>query len=367
MTAEEDYGLDLHGSMLLEEYRSQKPVFEKLQEIVMAQLRAMVTRSGMEITVLESRVKGEASLAGKLQRKGAKYSTLSDITDIFGARLVAFYNEDVERISSMVEQLFDIDWPNSVDKRKMHQFDSFGYNSLHYICRLPASVYHDEQQPQLNQVWFELQMRTALQHAWSAIQHDIGYKNDVEIPVEYHRALSRLAGMLELADLEFSRIRADIVDYRRRTKAMLEQGCLEKVELNGDSFAGYMQLRPLDELNRRIAAINQAELQPVSAMPYLGVLKQLGLETVADVARFIAENQDDAYQLALYELGGTDIDILADSIGLQNVVTVAILKGGGAVAGLKRMFDAVHGESSYNERLARSMYEHALRLSFMNK
>lgn len=367
MTAAEDYGLDLHGTMLLEEYRSELPVYEKLQEVVKAQLSAIVSRSGMEIALLEARVKGEASLAGKLQRKGGKYGSLTDITDILGVRVVAFYNEDVERISSMAGQLFDVDWPNSVDKRKMHQYDSFGYNSLHYICRMPATVYHDPEQPRLNEVWFELQMRTALQHAWSAIQHDIGYKSDVEIPVEYHRALSRLAGMLELADIEFSRIRADIVDYRRRTKAMLEKGWLDKVELNGDSFKGYLQLRPFEELNRRIAAINQAELQPVSAMAYLGVLKLMGLETVADVEHFITENQEDAYQLALYELGGTDIDILADTIGLQNVVTVAILKRGGGVAGLKRFFDMVNGESSYNERLARSIYEQTMRLSFMNK
>ena len=102
----------------------------------MDKLREAVEGSGIEINSMESRIKAERSLAGKLQRKGDKYQSLSDITDILGVRMIMFYNEDVDRIASIAESMFDIDWPNSVDKRKMHQFDSFGYNSLHYICSI---------------------------------------------------------------------------------------------------------------------------------------------------------------------------------------------------------------------------------------
>lgn len=192
-----EYGLDIHCTMLLEDYREQLPKYRLLQQVVMEKLGELVKKSGIELNSMESRIKTEASLAGKLERKGPKYDSLTDITDIFGARIITFYNEDVDRIASMAEILFDIDWANSIDKRKMHQYDSFGYNSLHYICKIPKQLFYDEKHPELNEIPFELQMRTALQHVWSAIQHDIGYKNDIEIPVEYHRNLSRLAGMLE--------------------------------------------------------------------------------------------------------------------------------------------------------------------------
>lgn len=199
-----DYGLDLHGEMLLEEYCNKQPLFEELQRVVMEKLGTLVQQSGIEVNSMESRIKAEESLVGKLRRKGYKYSSLLDITDIFGARIITFYNEDVDRIASMAEVLFEIDWDNSVDKRRMHQFDSFGYNSLHYICRIPKSLYFNPEMPEINEVRFELQMRTALQHVWSAIQHDIGYKSEIETPLEYHRNLSRLAGMLELADNELA-------------------------------------------------------------------------------------------------------------------------------------------------------------------
>ena len=148
----EHYGLDLHGQMLLDEYRDKRPQFEQLRQVVMSKLETAVKQSGMQLDSMESRVKAEKSLAGKLQRKGHKYQSLSDITDIFGARIIAFYNEDVDRIAAITETLFEVDWDNSVDKRKMHQFDSFGYNSLHYICRIPKEIYYDPEYPNLNQI-----------------------------------------------------------------------------------------------------------------------------------------------------------------------------------------------------------------------
>lgn len=361
----DNYGLDLHASMLLDEYREKLPVYKHLRSVVMEKIEQMLKNGGIEVTSLDSRIKTESSFVGKLERKASKYHVLSDITDIFGLRVVAYYNEDVDRIASMAENLFEVDWPNSVDKRKMHQFDSFGYNSLHYICRMPKELYFDPAVPSLNEIRFELQMRTALQHVWSDIQHDIGYKSEIETPMVYHRDLSRLAGLLELADNEFSRIRRDIADYRRRAQSLVQKGHLNEVMLDGDTFRSYLQTRPFDKLNQRIAAITQAELQEVSMLPYLLVLRNIGLNTLGDVERMIAEDMDDAYQLALYQLGATDIDILSSTVGLQNLCIVAILKSGGGKMGLQHMFDAINGVSPHNADLAEIVYQQATRLSFM--
>jgi len=362
----EDYGLDLHCEMLLEEYRSQLPLFKELQQVVNQKMSDLIKQSGVEVNSIETRIKTEASLAGKLERKGHKYSSLMDITDILGTRIITFYNEDVDRIASIAEKLFDIDWPNSVDKRKMHEFDSFGYNSLHYICRLPEKLYRSTVHPELNEIRFELQMRTALQHVWSAIQHDIGYKSEIETPLEYHRSLSRLAGILELADDEFSRIRTSVSDYRRRAQALVQSGQLEEVELNGDTFRSYLAMKPFDKLNRKIAAITQAELHEANLMPYLKVLRVLGLKTLGDVERFVNKHREDAYQLALFQLGSTDIDILAESVALQNLCIVSILKSGGGKPGLIKLFDRIHGHKEQNATLADIVYEQASRLAFMN-
>ena len=53
-----EYGLDLHGEMLLEEYCNKQALFEKLQSVVMDQLGKLVKQSGIEVNSMESRIKG---------------------------------------------------------------------------------------------------------------------------------------------------------------------------------------------------------------------------------------------------------------------------------------------------------------------
>ena len=346
--------LDLHCQLILEEYRDALPTLEKMKDAVLAKLQKALLRSGLIVTTMEARVKTEGSLTGKLALKGAKYATLSDITDLVGARIVTFYTDDVDRIASMAEKLFEIDWANSVDKRKLHQLDSFGYNSLHYICRLPGYDFR-----------FELQLRTTLQHAWAAINHDTGYKSGIEIPREYMRRMNRLAGILEMADDEFSRIRTELTDYRRRVQTLVQNGKLDDVLLDGDTFRSYLQLGTLDILNKRIAAINQAEIQDAPFAQYLHVLTALNCNTLGDVDRLIKRYEEDAYLLARHQLGNTDLDIISSAIGLQNICVVCILSSGGGKIGLERMFDALNGVNSQNKALAELTFEQAKNLPFM--
>ena len=345
---------DLHQQMILEAYREALPVLEQLKTDVLVTLHEALDDSRLFLTAIEARVKKEKSLAGKLVLKGAKYATLTDITDLVGARVITSYTDDVDRIASIAERLFEIDWENSVDKRRLHQLDSFGYNSLHYICRLPG---YD--------VRFELQLRTTLQHAWAVINHDNGYKSDIEIPQEYLRRMNRLAGMLEMADDEFSRIRTELTDYRRRVQTLVKNGKLDDVQLDGDAFRSYLQAGRFNPLNKRIAAINQAEIQETPLDNYLQVLKWLGCNTLGDVNRLIKRYEEDAYRLARHQLGNTDLDIISSALGLQNICIVCILSTGGGKSGLEQLFDMLNGTIAQNATLADITYEQAKTLSFM--
>ena len=333
--------MDLHCEMILEEYREAKPILERMLVEIPALLRETLAKNGILVTAVDARIKTEESLRGKLELKGNKYATLSDITDIFGARIITFYTDDVDRIAAIVEQLFEIDWDNSVDKRMLHQLDSFGYNSLHYICRMPEFPFR-----------FELQLRTTLQHAWASINHDIGYKTGVEIPREYLRRINRLSGILEMADDEFSRIRSEITDYRRRVQQLVQNGKLDDVLLDGDTFNSYLQARPFDSLNKRIAAINQAEIQEVPLIRYLRVFVAFGCKTLGDVQRLVKQYSEDAYRLARHQLGNTDLDIISSAVGVQNICIVCILATGGGKMGLVRFFDAINGHNTQNEAIA---------------
>ena len=359
--------MDIHSQILLGEYNDQLPQLKRLSTVVVSILQDALTQNNMQVTSITSRVKTEESLKGKLLLKGAKYSDINDITDLVGARIVTFYTDDVDRIAAIIEQLFTIDWDNSIDKRKIHKLDSFGYNSLHYVCTIPQDVFFDPQQTQLNNLKFELQIRTTLQHAWATLNHDTGYKTGVDVPPEYLRSINRLAGLLELADDEMSRIRTEINTYRHKVQTLVQNGQLSQVMLDGDTFNSYLQMRPFDKLNRKIAAINQAEIAEVPLNDYLTILKQFGCKTLEDIEQFRKQNQDDAYLLARHQIGNTDLDIVASSIGLQNLCIVQILKQGAGKIGLKYLFDTINGESSQNMILAELTIKQAQNLPFFNQ
>jgi len=348
--------LDTHSQAILDEYRENLSAFRQTADEATAKIKEILSKSGIFVAAVESRVKTEESLTGKLELKGSKYSSLKDITDIVGVRIITFYLDDVDKVASAIERLWGIDWENSVDKRKLHEIDSFGYMSLHYICRKEGSPYK-----------FELQIRTLLQHAWANLYHDTGYKSGVEIPKEYLRNMNRIAGMLELADEQFSRIRTELNDYRRRVHTLVASGNLDEVPLDGDSFRSYLELDPFGPLNRKIAAVNQAEIETVPVMKYLAIFKALGLQTLGDVARFIKQYSEAAYQFACYQIGLTDLDILSSSVAPQNLCMVYIMINGGGRAGLRYLLDMLHGESESNDMIAGMLLEQAESLPFMNK
>ena len=68
----DNYGLDLHNEMILEEYRLKMPDYIMLRHVVMQQLDNFVSEVDIELNQMDSRIKAEKSLVGKLIRKGHK-------------------------------------------------------------------------------------------------------------------------------------------------------------------------------------------------------------------------------------------------------------------------------------------------------
>ena len=85
----------------------------------------------------------------------------------------------------------------------------FGYASRHLLVSLdPAREGQPAYEP-LRGRQAQVQIRTVLQHAWAEFEHDIRYKGtipDEHVP-DFDRRFTLAAGLLELADREFSTIR----------------------------------------------------------------------------------------------------------------------------------------------------------------
>src|SRR5439155_19155749 len=91
----------------------------------------------------------------------------------------------------------------SIDKRTELGLKEFGYQSVHVIARVRSSSPNLGWFREVGPDWFEIQVRSILQHSWAEIEHEVVYKSGVAYPQSFKRAFSALAGTLEILDKQF--------------------------------------------------------------------------------------------------------------------------------------------------------------------
>ena len=315
--------MNLKCKLILEDYRKQREYFVKLGDTVHDMLSNITKELGLTVLAVEHRVKEEKSLAGKLERKGDGYNTLEDITDILGCRIICFLSDEIDKIGKKVEESFVVDWENSSDKRAIIKEDAFGYLSLHYICSLP---FGDKWPDEICGKKFEIQIRTILQHAWSAIHHDIGYKSDFGVPREIKRQFARLAGLLELADDEFVRARDNMVGYTEDIRKRIITDDADDVVINMISLNEYvLHNKTMQKLIKEIADISGAEISVIDPEVYIAQLAYLGIKKLGDIELMIKENYSLALKLANKALSVANLDIVSSNVALRFLCRAELL------------------------------------------
>jgi hypothetical protein len=131
------------------------------------------------------------------------------MADQVGLRIVTYLQSDVVAIVDLLGSQFEV----LADRDKGQETASkgrFGYASRHLDLMLVDDEPTDDATLEpLQGQQFEVQIRTVLQHAWAEFEHDIRYKGTIpdEHAPDLDRRLTLAAGLLELADREFSTIR----------------------------------------------------------------------------------------------------------------------------------------------------------------
>ena len=196
-------------SRLVRTYAEGHPALQRATDGFVAMLTDLLDQSGLNYLSVSGRAKGIASFAAKAGRlrEGRPMfpDPLHDITDQIGLRVITYLRGDVDVVARVLHEEFDV-----LDDRDLgHQTASegrFGYASRHLVVRLREGEGTEEMRAHPAQV----QVRTVLQHAWAEFEHATRYKGVV--PDEHVQDLDRrftlAAGLLELADQEFSAIHA---------------------------------------------------------------------------------------------------------------------------------------------------------------
>ncbi|MBQ6779757.1 MAG: hypothetical protein IJP62_00845 [Treponema sp.] len=302
-------------NLLLQEYRNKKPDFERLEIIVADILQDIMQSSSLHIYNIMHRIKTEQSLAGKLQRKGDKYATLSDITDILGARVVCYFSDEVDALTKCIESRFTVNWEKSIDKRKYLNFNTFGYLSVHYICSLKDDGTYP---PELTSKSFEIQMCSMMQHIWAVLEHDLGYKTKFGIPNAVRRDFSRLAGLLEIADEHVVRIRDNVSKYTKSVHEKIINDNAHDIQIDTVSLNEYIDYsKNMRSFLQTISNVCEAEIYSEKADSYLEQLAWLKKNTLGDLQNMLEENSSLALRMIEKQLAMSELDILSSTIAIR--------------------------------------------------
>ncbi len=182
---------------------------------------SVLDEAGINYLTVTGRTKSVSSFAAKAARQvdGRPLYTdpLREITDQIGVRVVTYVLGDVDAVAELLDDQVVVKDDRDMGQETASQ-GRFGYASRHLVVALDDERAAQTGYEQLRGTVAAVQIRTVLQHAWAEFEHDIRYKGTVpaEHAREFDRRFTLAAGLLELADREFSAIRdrlhAGVVD-----------------------------------------------------------------------------------------------------------------------------------------------------------
>ncbi len=184
----------------VQDYAVQQPALIEAGEQAIARVTSILDEAGINYLSVTGRTKSVPSFAEKASRTlegELRYpDPLRDITDQIGVRIITYVHSDVAAVAELLGDQVMVHDDRDLGEETASE-GRFGYASRHLLIGLDqgrrASV----------------QIRTVLQHAWAEFEHDIRYKGTVpaEHAPDFDRRFTLAAGLLELADREFSSIR----------------------------------------------------------------------------------------------------------------------------------------------------------------
>lgn len=232
--------------MTLGEYEGAgKQLYEEFAKLCATLLSDEIAKRGeIRLQHVQHRAKGLQSLRDKLVKEKVAPEDReieAKIKDLAGCRLIFYTNTDAGRFrqSGLINELFEIDW----DRTKFHHpvdESSKQFRSENIVVRLKEPLLLKAEFGKFKGLACEVQVQTALNHAWSEMEHDI-YKKTVLKGFGAARMRSIEERMQKImrdyllpAGYEFQKIRDDF-DKLAAGKVLFDQDALRIIEAATDN------------------------------------------------------------------------------------------------------------------------------------
>jgi ppGpp synthetase/RelA/SpoT-type nucleotidyltranferase len=175
-------------SQFREFHASNSRLLEDAKDSFITLLNALLIHAGVAaISKIEGRVKDGEECIRKFNRKyrtelesrQEAYAIRHHISDLIGIRIVCLYEDDIEKIRTVLQQHFEV--IDVTDKIALieNTEGSFGYKGLHLDLKLNGTRNDLPEYIPYANFSFEVQIRTIIQDSWSVLDHKIKYKKSI--------------------------------------------------------------------------------------------------------------------------------------------------------------------------------------------
>lgn len=240
-----------------------------------------------------SRAKSIDSYTRKASKDEHK-NPVSEIFDMAGIRIITYTDSDARKVTDIVKETFDINPELSIDKTTELGSDRMGYRSIHCVGTLGKKRSDLPENATFKDMYFEIQIRSILQHAWAEFEHDRNYKFAGVLPYAQKRWFSLLAGTLELVDKEFDNLSEEIDVYVTEVSKRAKLGDLS-IPIDSKSLVAYMSGKFKDLIALGVEPTLMDDITVIEE------LRIMGIDTLEQLENVIPKDFNEAEKKNLSE------------------------------------------------------------------
>ena len=202
---------------LKKDYESKQVSAGRFCSALVEQIKELTSQNNISLAVpIERRVKSWSSISSKIEGSNLELKDILQLNDFVGIRLILLFKRDLDRCRKLIEENLEI--IKQEDTASRLDESQFGYQSYHYVIKLPKGWLSIPTFKDFAEYQAEIQIRTIAQHIWAAASHNLQYKQEDNVPKTLRRSIYRVSALLETVDLEFERVLSEREQYIKELK-----------------------------------------------------------------------------------------------------------------------------------------------------
>jgi putative GTP pyrophosphokinase len=147
-----------------------------------------------------------------------------------------------------------------------------GYASIHYIVRL-----RDDRVPEIHRPWFEIQVRTIVEDAWSEVEHILGYKPGRHTSLAVRKQFQIISKLLVAIDEHFNFLGDEL------TRFQIESSVRNENPLNAENLPTVLAELSLGCAQKEIDGL--LKVMASRGINSVGELRQVGTPGTVELIR----------------------------------------------------------------------------------